>query len=170
MAEDLIPFTERVGAELARTREINRGSLRARSVLFLRNARARAPHRSGELRRALAVRSSDKGIGLSMPAKYAPQEFGATIKPRGRFLAVPVSAAARSLAGPRSDGALFVLVARDGRRFLARRGSAGLDLRWRLVRRVRIRGRRFVGRAMDTERKELPDRLLSDLTKAVLGG
>ncbi len=113
-------------------------------------ARRLAPRRKGQLQGMIRARmQTGAGAGvvlLSMPAKYAPLEFGATIRPkRGQWLAVPIQPATVGMPGPRSDTVdLFVLTSRDGRKFLASKTGGGIDLRWRLLRQARITGVGFM--------------------------
>ncbi len=109
-----------------------------------------APRRKGQLQRMIKARMQT-GPGAmsvigSMPAKYAPLEFGATIRPKRRqWLAVPIQPATVGMPGPRSDTVdLFVLTSRDGRKFLASKAGGGIDLRWRLLRQARITGVGFM--------------------------
>ena len=173
MAEDLIPWAERLSAVLQEAPATVGKALAGLRAPLEARARSGAPGGSGALRRSiqakLAGQGADSSLSVSMPAKYAPVEFGGTVRAkRSRFLAVPISPSARSVAGPRADGALFVVSMQDGRRFLARKG-VGIELRWRLVESVTHRAHRFLGAAFDEAAVKAPQSILAGLKEAALG-
>jgi hypothetical protein len=169
LADQLATWAPEAAAALrempARTREV----LLGRARLWVQAARRNAPRGDGELARAIDGGVTDDGrITVTMPAKYVAVEDGGTIRPRGQWLAVPVSPAAASLPGPRSDVAdLFVLTLRDGRRFLASRAGAAVDIRWRLVRQVTIRGQGFMARAALEAEAGFAEAMLDRLSEGV---
>jgi len=146
-----------------------RGALLERARRWVEAARRNAPRDDGELARSIDGTVTDGRISVTMPAKYTAVEDGATIRPRrGQWLAVPIAPAAAILPGPRSDVAdLFVLTLRDGRRFLASRQGAAIDLRWRLVRQVTIRGQHFMARAMAEAERDFAADVLDRLSDGV---
>ena len=175
MAEDFQDWAPRLEAALDRLPGKTREVLAERVRRMGRDAKSNAARRRGGLARAIRARFfTSRGAAsghLNFPAKYAPIEFGGTVRPRGRYLAVPIAPAALSLPGPRSDSAdLFVLTSRDGRRFLASRQGGAIEIRWRLMRSVRIKGQHFAGKAFDAAAKALPDGLLDRIEAEVLGG
>ena len=168
---DLIPWTENQAAIQRALPKTARDAMRIRAIAMLADAKRAAPRRKGELVRSLKRSSSTDAESVTMPAKYAPIEFGGEIRPkRSAFLAVPIVPAARSFSGPRSDGDLFVVELRDGRRFLGRRSGGGIQLRWKLESSVRVRGRGFLTAAHQTARRKFPAEVLGRLKKDVLGG
>lgn len=171
LADQLDRWAKDTGQALARLPRVVDARLKSEGRKLLATVRASAPIGRGELRRSLAVRHSKNTETLSMPGKYAPLEFGGLIRPsKARFLAVPVSAGARSFRGPRQDGALFALTLKDGRRFLARPGSLGFEIRWRLIEQVKITGRGFVTAAMRKSATSFPSEVLGAMTKEVMRG
>jgi len=109
--------------------------------------RRRSPRRTGALQRAIAVVRTTDGAGVTFPARYAIHDQGGVIRPtRGRWLAVPIAGTPRDLP-PRMTGRHFVLRTRGGRLFLALPGGA-LNIRYRLVRSIRIRRSGFATSAL----------------------
>ena len=171
LAESLDTAGPRIADSIAALPEVALGELEIRGEMTLQEARRLAPRDRGDLRRSITAKATKTQMILSLPARYAPVEFGGNIRPkRGRFLAVPIAPAARSLPGPRSDGDLVVVVARDGRRFLGRRSSIGMQLRWKLETSVRIQGRGFMSRATARAAKEYPEQVLSSMEREILDG
>jgi len=132
------------------------------------DAKRRAPVRSGNLRRSVFTRITARQLMLGSSAPYARiiEEGGLITPKRARYLSIPIGGDAKRLAGPRSDGKLFVLRMRDGRLFLARRDGKTIDIRWRLVSSVRRKARPFLGPAF----KRLVQRLPGELGKTIADG
>ena len=171
LAESLDTAGPRIADSIAALPEVALGELEIGGEMTLQEARRLAPRDRGDLRSSLRARLMGSRVSLSLPARYAPIEFGGHIRPRrSAYLAVPIAPGARSLPGPRSDGDLIVVVARDGRRFLGRRSSIGMQLRWKLETSVRIQGRGFLSRATARAAKEYPEQVLSSMEREILDG
>lgn len=158
-----------------------------------RNATADPRVRSGNLRRSitgfLEVTAATVTIGVKTgegaTETYASAlEYGATIRPkRGKFLAIPGPAAMTGSGvsrypGPRAVPDLRFVPTRGGAggllvRDQAGRGKAGRGARseffYFLVRRVTLKPRRFVGRAIDELRPRAIEQIRATVRRA-LGG
>lgn len=125
--------------------------------------------RSGILRNSIgsAVRRVEGGAELVLTAstRYARiQEEGGTVRPRrGRYLAIPL----RGQEGADRAGA-FVLTAKSGKKFLARRTEGGgLVLLAILRESVQLRGRRYLRAGLDAAAAELPGVLRAGIEEAL---
>lgn len=169
MPETFESFAADLLGELRTMPDTIRTALERSAAVQAGLARRNAPRRTGRLRRSITARVGKDKATVEMPGEYAPVEFGGVIRPkRGSFLAVPVSASSRNLKGPRSDTAqLFTLTSRDGRVFLASRVGGGIELRWRLMRSVTVRGRHFMTKAHDAGANDLEGRLADDIEGAL---
>lgn len=193
MAETLADFTARLEALASRR---GTGSLRAaiRKKLTIAgldmeadakiNATTRPKVRSDFLRNSIHHEIEEAQVGgfsLVLKAgnrtsiRYARmQEEGGTIRPKkGRFLAIPMSNA-KTAAGvprwptPRAVPGLFALNLR-GRIFLVRKQGAGLEFLYRLKESVRIRGTKYLARAVARQQKRLPRELIELTIEAIEG-
>jgi len=141
-------------------------SLKRSAIRLQKEARRRAPKGKGNLTAAIVAKADGAdGVTLSMPLKYAPHEFGGVIRPKNaKALKVPLGGGAPSTAD------LFLLVAKDGRRYLATGRGAGLKLRYILLKSVTITGKGFMAGALEAEARVFPDKILTTLERAVLDG
>lgn len=170
MADQLHAWAPPTAAALRDVANVVHATLVERARRWLEDARRGAPVDRGDLARSIDAQvTDDHRIAVSMPARYAVVEDGGTIRPRrGQWLAVPIVPAAALLPGPRSDiGGLFVVVRRDGRRFLASRAGGSIDLRWRLVRDITIRGRGFMREAFARAEGGFADAVLDSVSAGV---
>lgn len=142
MIETLEQWSRRLPAELERA---PRTALQRLGDL-VREQAARAsrmaPRDTGKLSRS--VRTEQRGdlsrgeivLSSSHPGA-ALQDTGGVV--RGRpWLAIPIGP--RTHQSPRHDGSLFAIRSRSGAVYLASRRGGALDLRWRLVRSIVVRG------------------------------
>lgn len=147
---------------LARLPEAVADRLQTRRRHLVAAAARRAPRRTGALARSLRGTvdlDSRNRVSLSLWTEHpaaAALDQGARIRARRRSLTVPIGGVtmpARSAVGA------FVLRARDGRRFLARREGGGLRLMFRLMEEVTIRGSGYATAAFEAEAAALPDQV-----------
>lgn len=168
MAERLEEWAPRLSAALHRLPTAAQQALATRADLLARLARRHAPRASGDLQREIQPVIRKGAAGATMPARYATLETGGVIMPRrARWLAVPIGPAPAALSGPRADSDLFTLTARDGRKFLATRRGAGVELRWRLLPSLRLQARGFMARAQREVAAGTPTALLDALEREV---
>lgn len=189
LAAELRGAPERALAAL--TREVRKAGLRAEGAAR-ENVGARLRVRTGALRRSVQADLVDEGQGtllLRLRAGHGTrelpyariQEEGGTVRPRGRFLAIPWPGGPALTAG----GVGRYASPRDvpGLRFVPTRGGAGgmlikdqgkgrgarTTIWYLLVRQVQIRGVRYLGDAVDQERAVLADRLAEAVSVVLLG-
>lgn len=129
--------------------------------------------RSGILRRSIAGTVTEDGGAIvatltaggdgTVAQRYAAaQEYGATIRPQGRFLAIPLGpmktgAGVSRVASPRDVPGLIFRPTAKGGVLLRPRGrgkTARLEPVFALVRQVSVPATRFIGRALDELRDE----------------
>ncbi len=169
MAETFDTWAPKLAKRLRAMPKTIQKSMSRSALVQEAEAKRLAPRRKGQLQRMIKARiQTGAGAGsvlLSMPAKYAPLEFGADIRPKRRqWLAVPIQPATVGMPGPRSDTVdLFVLTARDGRKFLASKIGGAIDLRWRLLKQARITGVGF----MSAGQKKGADTFQTDVLDSV---
>ncbi len=158
---------QRVLPTLHRRRQPALKRIRAR---LQQRIRQRAPKDRGELARSVRVAVDRRGIVASIPGRYLAIEEGGTPRPkRGRWPAVPMRPT--GVTGPRQDPVrMFVLTASSGKRYLVARNGRALDFRWRLVRSVRLRAQRFVGKASTTEIPRTVEELQRNFAAEVADG
>ncbi len=165
--ERLERWAPRVRAGLERLPERTAKALQDRAARILREVRQATPRSLGDVWRMdtetgrITLRSDHPSVPLI--------EQGGTAH-GSPWLAVPITDAIRdaSPGGPRASGErLFTLRAKDGRLFLASRSGGKLELRWRLMERVQVRARPFVGPAVDRARAGLGEDLIEAMRSEV---
>lgn len=158
------------------------------------NATTRLRRRTGYLARTLRgrvlARSRGLGVEITSPAPYARVQDtgsggpgvgaegpGSPIRSRrsGGWLAMPLGpvqtgAGVGRYASPLLDPAdMFVWVSPAGNLFLASSTGGGLELRWRLLESVVIRGTRFLSDAIDAAGRDM-SRRVAERVRGVLTG
>lgn len=162
MTETLERWAPRVGAALRGLADTMLRELAERTRATADAVRRRAPQH-------VQISAATQTSGTSLAAEgdgAGLLDHGGTV--RGRpWVAVPVGPRI-AVRGPRLDGDLFALRSRDGRVFLASRRGGALDVRWRLIRSVTVRGSHYLSGPAEELIAEAPRRML-DAGDAALG-
>ena len=159
MSESLQAWARRLPRELERAPKTAMGRLRALLAEQAERARRMAPRDTGAMGRSVVTETrGDLGAGsLSLGSTHpgaALQDAGGVV--RGRpWLAIPIGP--QRYSSPRLESGLFALRSRDGRVFLASRRGGALDLRWRLVRSIVVRGTHWISDPARAIAHQAPD-------------
>jgi hypothetical protein len=176
VAEDFDHWVERLPKVLKRQQKTTVAQMKLNAAKQQALARQGAPRRKGNLKSAVTGRlmssAGSAQVQLSMPSKYAPVEFGGTIRPkRGSWLAIPIGQGPAAISGPRSDPFdLFVFKKSDGRLFLASSAGGALTIRWRLIAQTTHKARPFMGPAQAKGADILTNETLKALEGDMLNG
>lgn len=170
MSETLEHWARRLPGELDRVSAASRDAIARLADYRATLARRAAPRRTGDLRRSIrATVTGDVAHGTVSLQADAPgagvQDTGARIT-GSPWLAIPIGP--RIASSPRTDGPLFAIRSR-GRVFLVSRRGGALDLRWRLVRSVTVRGTDYLGthaRALAADVPGAVERAIRDTIEA----
>lgn len=166
MSEQLEPWADRMRRGLARLPKVTSETLTERAQRVGAAVRAASPRKSGRLADSWRVRrSGDRMIVDSTHPAAAILERGGTLYGHP-WLAVPIRASVGA-ASPRHDGDLISIRTRDGRVFLAAPRGRSLDVRWRLVRSVRLRAHPYLRRAVEEGLRGWDRQLLDVVGKEV---
>lgn len=168
--ERLPEWAARIAAGLRRLPDAAARTVTSRGPRILSAFRDAVGHRSGGSAASfrLDTRTGQVTVSSEHPGVVA-RETGATL--RGHpWLAVPVGPArdtTRRAGGPRSDVPLFLLVARDGRRFLATHRGGSIELRWKLQPTVQVKRHPVLAAAFDRATRGLDADLIATAGREV---
>lgn len=164
MAENSTEWGRRMERNLRHLHEDARKTHRGLVDQTSRRVRLAAPRRTGELRRSIDVEHKPDHSTISYPEKYAALDHGGVIHPtHGAWLAVPVR---RGLpASPRQDAGLFSIQLSDGRVVLAKRRGRMAEIRWRLVKSIRLRATGFASKTIARAEQDITDELAKRLVE-----
>jgi hypothetical protein len=141
-----------------------------RTDRIVTSTRRNAPSRTGALRGSYQAEMRRRPDGLldvvvsSTDPAAATQEEGGKVT--GRNMPVPIGEA-RGI-NPRSVVGLFMLTARDGRRYLAAHEGQSLRLWYALLDEVTVPATRPLGRAVDEHADDIADEAVDETARRVL--